>query len=216
MKVSNTQTVIICYLTPDEVLHLGGYGTPVKFTMSANTWTIQANKTGDKSVCSGGTTASLEYPGRVNARARSDITQFGATVWPTRMVEGRTLVATVGSMAQPVRETGRFARKIRLQREHDQVQRVKAGQQAALERHRLMETMAMSEPELETPTRKDPPLAVVANGHADRETRKISLAEAIEAVNRHKDRVGKELVLEVRDDGYLYAMVEYGRRREAG
>jgi hypothetical protein len=209
MKVANTQTVIICYLTPEEIQHLGGVGTRVTLKYTTTAWTIQADRNGDKTVCHGGRTASLDYPGRVNARARNDIPQFGATSWQTRMVEGRTLIATVGSMAQPMRITGRLARKVKEAREAEHQARVRAGQAAALERHKLVEAE----------------MTDMANGSAERthepeirtEQLKVGLREAIELVNKHKDKLGPNLVLSITEDGYLSGMVEYGRKeRQSG
>ncbi len=218
MKVSNTQTVIICYLTQEEIDHLGGYGTPVTLKYSSTHWTIQADKTGDKTVCHGGRTASMEYPGRVNARVRRDLPPFGATPWVTKRIEGRTIVATIGSMAQPMRITGRLAKKVREAREIEQEARIQAGQKAALERHALMETMSSGAAAEDK--------AVVTNGNGHEPTLKsisqdprselgkgVSLREAIELVNKHKDKLGHDLVLEITSDGYLSGLVGYGRQR---
>lgn len=58
---------------------------------------------------------------------------------------------------------------------------------------------------------------VVTNGHAEprvvAQKAAVSLREAIELVNKHKDKLGDDLVLEITQDGFLSGMVEYGRNR---
>lgn len=41
-----------------------------------------------------------------------------------------------------------------------------------------------------------------------------SLREAVEEINRHRDRLGDQLALSIDGKGYLRAMVEYGRLEE--
>lgn len=184
MRVSNVTSGVLVYLSPSELEHMGGLGTRVSLRMKPDRWILSVDEQGSNTLTKE-RDGKGDYPSRATFRKRpKNLPYFGATSWETSMAEGPSLVALVSKRNNPPQ------RPIRLKNgEFEATGPEIIEQRLPKPRARLLDP---------APTTTTEPT--------------LSLANAIEEVNRHKDRLGLELALSVDSQGYLEAHSHYGRR----